>query len=149
MQWLVQRHPAPNTAIKILGISAEDKSQFGRAYVSTELTVRAWIMSIQGDASKAGSLIWMAYQANPQDRWIGNDLADSMMQSLSQASRQGLSEREALQRILKISPNYIGALRVLWHLELSDGNQQEAENYRLRILSISPHDEEAKLASKA
>src|ERR1039458_9549486 len=80
MLWLLQRHPDADAAMKILGIGADDKSRFGRAYVATELTVRAWVSSIQGDAAKAGSLIWLAYQANPQDHWIANALADNMMQ---------------------------------------------------------------------
>jgi spermidine synthase len=132
--------------MKILGIGADDKSRFGRAYVATELAVRAWVSSIQGDAAKAGSLVWLAYQANPQDRWIANALADNMLQSLPQASQHGLSEREALQRILKVYPNFVGALRALWHLERSAGNMQEAEHYRLRLLAISPLDGEARAA---
>ena len=145
MLWLLQRHPDADAAMKILGIGADDKSRFGRAYVATELTVRAWVSSIQGDAAKAGSLIWLAYQANPQDHWIANALADNMMQSLSQASQHGLSEREALQRILKVYPDYVGALRALWHLERSAGNMREAEHYRLRLLAISPLDGEARV----
>ena len=146
MLWLLQRHPDADEAMKILGIGADDRSKFGRAYVATELTVRAWVSSIQGDAAKAGSLVWLAYQANPQDRWIANALADNMLQSLPQASQHGLSEREALQRILKVYPNFVGALRALWHLERSAGNMQEAEHYRLRLLAISPLDGEARAA---
>ena len=146
MLWIIKRHPDPETAIGILGINADDKSKFGRAYVSTELTVRAWTASIQGDAAKAGSLIWLAYQANPQDHWIANALADSMMQSLEQASRHGLNEREALQRILKVYPNHIGATRALWHLESSENKLQAAENYRTRLLALSPLDSEARVA---
>jgi Tfp pilus assembly protein PilF len=48
-----------------------------------------------------------------------------------------------LQRILKVAPEYIGALRALWHLERSAGNKQEAERYRLRLLELSPLDAEA------
>lgn len=144
MLWLLQRHPGPEAAMKILGIGAEDKSKFGRAYVSTELTVRAWVLSIQGDAAKAGNLIWLAYQANPQDRWIANSLADSMLQSLAQATPQGLNEREALQRILKVYPKHVGALRALWHLEATEGNLQVAEQCRSRLLAISPLDSEAR-----
>jgi spermidine synthase len=146
MLWLLQRHPDADEAMKILGIGADDRSKFGRAYVATELTVRAWVSSIQGDAAKADSLVWLAYQANPQDRWIANALADNMLQSLPQASQHGLSEREALQRILKVYPNFVGALRALWHLEQSAGNMQEAEHYRLRLLAISPLDGEARAA---
>lgn len=145
MQWLLQQHPAPDEAFKLLGVANEDKSKFGRAYVATEMTVRAWIASLQGDAAKANNLVWMAYQANPQDRWIAGALADSMMQSLSQARQRGLSEREAYQRVLKIYPNFVGALRSMWHLEQTAGNAQEAERYRLNLLEISPLDAEAGL----
>lgn len=143
MSRLLQRHPDADAAMKILGIGAGDRSRFGRAYVATELAVRAWVSSIQGDTTKAGRLIWLAYQANPQDHWIANALADNMLQSLPQASQHGLSEREALQRILKVYPNFVGALRALWHLEQNEGNMQEAEHYRLRVLAISPLDGEA------
>ncbi len=141
--WLLQRHPNADTAFRILGVEAEDKNKFGRAYVATELMVRGWIASIQGEAEKASELTWLAYQANSQDRWIANGLADNMSQSLDQASQHGLSEREALQRILKVAPEHAGALRALWHLEQSVGNKQDAERYRLRLLAVSPLDAEA------
>jgi spermidine synthase len=143
MPWLFQRHPDADAAMKILGIDAGDRSRFGRAYVATDLAVRGWVSSIQGDAAKSGRLIWMAYQANPQDHWIANAVADNMFSSLPQASEHGLSEREALLRILNVYPGFIGALRALWHLELNEGNMQEAEHYRLRLLAISPLDGEA------
>jgi spermidine synthase len=146
MMWLLQRHPDPNSAMKILGIADDDKTRFGRAYVATELAVRAWAASIQGDAEKAGGLIWLAYRANPHDHWIANALADNMQQSLSQANQHGLSEREALQRILEVNPDFVAALRAIWHLEQSAGNIQEAERYRLRLLAVSPLDGEARTA---
>lgn len=143
LQWILQLHPEPEKATEILGVSAEDRSKFGRAYVATELATRAWIASMQGDSTKASKLIWLAYQANPQDRWIAGALADSMLQSLGQARQRGIGEREALQRILKIDPGFVGALRSMWHLEQSAGNQKEAEQYRLSLLAISPLDAEA------
>lgn len=143
MVWLLHKHPDASEAMKILGINAEKKEQFGRAYVATELVVRAWMSSIQGDAERAGNLIWLAYQANPQDYWIANALADNMFLSLSQASEHGLSEREALQRVLDINPYFVGAIRAIWHLEQSVGNTNAAESYRQRLLAISPLDDEA------
>jgi spermidine synthase len=142
LMWLLQRHPDAEAAMKILGINGDDKNQFGRAYVATELMTRGWIASIQGDAEKAGELTWLAHEANAQDRWIANALADNMLQSLAQASKHGLSEREALQRILMVAPEYVGALRLIWHLEQTAGNNQEAERYRLRLLAVSPLDVE-------
>lgn len=144
MMWLLQQHPDPDEAMKILGVGTEDKSRFGRAYVANELAVRAWTSSIQGDAEKAGKLVWLAYQANPLDHWIANSLADNMLQSISQAGAHGFSPRQALQRILKFNPDFVGALRAIWHLEQSAGNMQEAERYRLRLLAISPLDGEAR-----
>jgi len=126
--------------MNILGSGVIDRDRFGRGYIATEFTVRAWIASIQGDADKAGKLIWLAYQANPQDHWIATALADNMLESLPQANQHGLSEREALQRILAVSPNYVGALRALWHLEKNAGNMKEAEQFRLRLLAVSPLD---------
>ncbi len=146
MMWLLQQHPDANAAMNKLGIGADDKSRFGRAYVATELAVRAWASSIQGDAEKAGGLIWLAYQANPQDHWIDNALADNMLQSLSQAGQHGLSEREALKRILEVNPDFVGAIRAFWHLERFEGNVKEAERYRIRLLAISPLDGEARAA---
>jgi spermidine synthase len=144
MKWLLQRHPDADQAMKLLEIDPGNRSSFGRAYVANELAVRAWTASIQGDAEKSGNLIWLAYQANPQDHWIANALADNMLVSLSQASQHGLSPRQALQRILELNPNFVGALRALWHLERSAGNLQEAERYRLRLLAISPLDAQAR-----
>jgi len=143
MQELLRNHPDADAAMRILGINADDKSSFGRAYVASELTVRSWLSSLQGDADKAGNLIWLAYQANPRDHWIANALADNMMQSLPHAGEHGLSEHEALQRILKIYPDHVGALRAMWRLERSADNQSQAEYFRLRLLEASPLDAEA------
>jgi hypothetical protein len=145
MLWLLQQHPAPEAAMQILGIREEDKSKFGRAYVASELTNRAWIASLQGDSAKANKLIWLAHQANQEDHWIAGALADSMWQSMSQARQRGLSEEEAIQQILKIDPDLVSALRQMWHLKQKAGKSQEAEVYRLKLREVSPFDAEAEL----
>jgi spermidine synthase len=144
LTWMLEHRPNVDTATNILAVKRENREQFGRAFIATELTVRAWVASIQGNPDKAGKLIWLAYQANPQDRWIADALADNMLESLPEASRHGLSEREALQRILKVSPNFAGSLRAFWHLEQAAGNSREAEIYRSRLLAVSPLDAEAR-----
>ncbi len=146
LAWMLHLHPDARAAMNIMAISEQDKREFGRAYVATELTVRSWIAALGGDEAGSVKLIWLAYQANPHDRWIANALADSMMQSRSEAGGQGLTDREALQRILKVNPEHTGALRALWHLERFVGNRQEAERYRKLLLVISPLDREAKRA---
>jgi spermidine synthase len=143
LRWLLQQHPEVNAATKMLGVAPENKNDFSRAYMATEMAALGWVASIQGDAEQSGRLTWLAYQANPQDHWIANGLADNMMSSLSQARQRGIGERDALQRVLKIDPNHTGALRSLWHLEQSAGNKQESESYRLRLLLLSPLDDEA------
>lgn len=143
LQWLLHLHPHADAAMQQLGVAPEDKSRFGRAYVATELTVRAWVASIVGETSKAGKLIWLAYQANPHDRWIASALADNMMESLPQARQHGLSEKEALQRVLSIYPNHVGAIRALWKMSLASGNVEDATRYRLRLQELSPLDAEA------
>jgi spermidine synthase len=142
--WMLEHRPDVDTAGNILAVGKNNREKFGRAYFATELTMRAWIASIQGEPAKAGKLIWLAYQANPQDRWIADALADNMLESLPEATQQGLSEREALQRILKISPNFAGALRAFWHLEKTAGNSREAELFHSRLLAVSPLDAEAR-----
>ena len=146
LSWLMMRHPDVDAAADILGVQKQDREAFGRAYMAATLTNEAWILALRGDESKSVQMIWMAYQANPRDHWIANALADSMMQSLIQAREHGLSEREALQRVLKISPDHAGALRALWHLEKAAGNMEDAERYRLRLLAVAPLDYEAKSA---
>lgn len=148
LNWMLQRHPDADTAMKLLGLDAADRSRFGRDYVASDLAVRSWVASIKGDESKAGNLIWLAYQANPEDRWIANALADNMMSSLSQAREHGIGEREALGRILKASPNHINALRAIWHLEKSAGNIEEAARYRSRIQALSPLDSEVNASNE-
>jgi uncharacterized tellurite resistance protein B-like protein len=44
---------------------------------------------------------------------------------------------------LKVYPKSVGTLRALWHVEQADGNLQEAERYRMRLLAVSPLDGEA------
>lgn len=144
MSWLLKRHPDPAAAMKILGIAENNKRQFGRAYVATELSVRSWIAAIQGKEAKSVKLVWLAYQANPEDHWIANALADSMMQSLSQATGQGIARHEALMRVLKVAPNHVDTLRALWHMARAVGNKKESAYYRSRLLAISPLDRDAK-----
>jgi len=146
---MLKLHASAADAMKMLNISGNHKTEFGRAYVASELMVRSWIASIQEDAETAGRITWLAYQANPHDRWIASALADNMLQSIAQASQHGLNEREAWQRILNTYPNHVGALRALWHLEQSAGNSQEAERYRMQLSTISPLDEEAASAIKS
>jgi spermidine synthase len=140
---LLQQRPDIGTAMKLLGVAEADRSAFERAYAASELITRAWVASLSGNDMEAVRLTWLAYQANPRDRWIADGLADNMLQLLPQARQHGLSERAALLRILKIDPTHTETLRALWHLEQSVDDSPKAEQYRLQLRAISPLDREA------
>ena len=147
LDWLLRQRPDADAATKMLGIAEKEKSRFGRAYVATEMMVRSWQFALKNDIDQSVRLNWLAYQANPHDRWIANALADNMLQSITEASFQGISERDALLRILKVYPEHVGTLRALWHLENDAGNRSEAERYRLQLAQLSPLDAEANRGS--
>jgi len=138
---LLGSRPNLAQAAQELNVDAPDLSNFERAFSATELALRAWLASLQG-SDEGARLMRLAYQANPQDRWIGFALADSMLVTLPQALDQGMDERQALQTILKIRPDHVEVLRALWHLERAAGNKEQAESYRMRLQVVSPFDRE-------
>lgn len=146
LQTLLQRRPDMRSAEKFLGVRRDDIEAFERAYAATELMVRSWLAAMSGEALQANRLIQMAYQANPQDRWVDYALADSMFASLAQARAHGLSEQQALQQILRVNPRQVDALRTLWKLQRKNGDAQ-ASVTRLRLLALSPLDREARAAT--
>lgn len=145
LQTLLQIRPDMQSAVTLLGVQDSDKNDFERAYAATELMVRSWLADMQGDAQQADRLISLAYQANPHDRWVDYALADNMFSSMAQARAHGLSEQEALQRILHVNPWHVEALRALWKLQRRTGDPQ-ASTTRARLLKLSPLDREAREA---
>jgi len=144
---LIRQRPDVDSAMRMLEVRPTDRDSFERAYAASELITRAWIALFSDDDAEAVKLTWLAYQANPHDRWIAEGLADNMLRLLPQAGQHGLSERAALLRILRIDPTHTETLRALWHLERSLGNAREAEQYRLRLLAAAPLDREASTAT--
>ncbi len=138
---LLGSRPSLAQAAQELNVAPPDLADFERAFSATELALRAWLATLQGK-DEGARLMRLAYQANPQDRWIGFALADSMLATLPQVLSQGLDERQALQTILKIRPDHAEVLRALWHLERTAGNVKEAESYRARLQAASPLDSE-------
>jgi spermidine synthase len=144
---LLQHRPGMQKAEDLLGVKAADREAFERAYGATELMTRSWIAAANGSMQTSDRLMYLAYQANSKDRWIAYGLADSMLSSLEQASKHGLSEQEALKRILEINPRHVESLRLLWRLERQT-NDPQAESTRARLLELSPLDFEARTAGK-
>ena len=142
LDMLLKLRPGVDQAAKALGVAASDNETFERSYLATELGTRSWLASLEGMEGSAQRLLRLAYEGNSRDRWIGFSLADQMFATLSRAGAHGLTRRQALQTILRIRPDHVGALRALWRLEVQAGNQQQARVYRDRILAISPLDGE-------
>ena len=142
---LLQHRPSMESAETILGVKGSDKETFERAYGATELLARSWLAAAQGSLQTSDRLMYLAYQANPKDRWIAYGLADSMLSSLEQARKHGLNEQEALKRILEINPKHVESLRILWRLE-RQANDPQADSTRAQLLALSPFDLEARTA---
>ena len=145
LQYLLQRRISMNDAAAMLAISENERESFERAFAGTELMMRSWIATSQGLSTQANRLMFLAYQANAKDRWIAYALADTMLASIEQAGSNGLSKRQALEKILQICPQHVEALRALWHLQ-RDEKDIQSEYSRARLLELSPLDREAKMA---
>ncbi|MDP1637972.1 MAG: fused MFS/spermidine synthase [Candidatus Nitrotoga sp.] len=142
LQVLLKTRPKMEAAANLLGIRDHDKDVFERAYVASELMTRSWLEAARGATQQANQLTHLAYKANEKDRWIAYALADNMFSSLAQAREHGLSEKEALQKILRLNPYHVEAVRALWRIERNAGDAH-AELSRVHLLELSPLDREA------
>lgn len=142
MHWLLARRPTPELAARQLGVSAAEYQHFERAYIASELALRSWLASLEGNTAEANRLIRFAHQANPGDRWAGMTLADSMFATVDQVVARGVDRRDALQAILRIRPDHVEALRSLWKLEQRAGRSGMAQQYLQRLRQLSPYDRE-------
>ncbi|MBI3772351.1 MAG: fused MFS/spermidine synthase [Gammaproteobacteria bacterium] len=147
MEWLLARRPDLPTAMRELAVPEGEREPFERAFVATELSARAWLAQFRERVRESQQLLRLAYQANPQDRWIRGAVADRMYGSLGQMAAQGMDMSRALEAILKVSPEHADALRQAWQLAIEAGRLDKAEEYRSRLVQISPLD--AALAGKA
>jgi spermidine synthase len=145
LRTLLHNRPSMVAAEALLGVKDNDREAFERAYGATELMVRSWLAATQGAAQPANRLMYLAYQANPKDRWIAYALADSMFSSLAQARQHGMNEQDALLQILHLNPLHVESLRALWRIKRQAGDAQ-AESLRKRLLELSPLDREARMA---
>ena len=79
----------------------------------------------------------LAYEADPQDRWIDYAVSDRLLANLGAAPARGLSREELLQKILGINPWSVEAWRALWLEQRAHGDAAAAAS-RAHILELSP-----------
>lgn len=140
LAWLVSVRPKLALAAEQLEMADYDFPQFEPAYAATELAHRSWLALLLDRGAEGRRLLPLAYQANPEDRWIGFALADAVLADRAAAEARGLNEQQLLEAVLRIRPDHIEALRRLWHLEESAGNTAKANDYRGRFAVLSPLD---------
>ncbi|MDH3325221.1 MAG: fused MFS/spermidine synthase [Gammaproteobacteria bacterium] len=133
----------PQIAIEVLGVSSDDAPYFEAAHQATDLYYRSWIAYFSGQNLESQKLLSAAYTINPDDQWIGFGMADAMFASINQAIDSGISEKMALNKIIAIRPDHIGALRRLLSISKKEGTFEEVDTLKKQLLRISPREKVA------
>ncbi len=142
---LLQRRPAVEQAQRLLGIVPAQAPAFQRSFIGTDLLVRSWVAELSGQSAQAQRLVGMAFQANPQDRWILFAFTDRLLQRLSQSSVEDGARQQALKKLLQLNPEQPDVLRALWQVQRRMQDPQ-AEATRQALLQLVPLDREARRA---
>ncbi|MDQ6970114.1 MAG: fused MFS/spermidine synthase [Mariprofundus sp.] len=136
--WLIEHRMHLSEAAKRWSVDAAGMQAFKRAWAATAFNVRAQMLTLQGKPG-VQRLQALAYRANAKDRWAGFALADAMFASLKHARSQGLTDAQALQKILSIRPDHEGALKAMLELLQQRGDEKAAQDYKHRLFRISPY----------
>ncbi|MGD8567674.1 MAG: fused MFS/spermidine synthase [Gammaproteobacteria bacterium] len=138
LHFMLQQRPRVDRAAKDLRINESHYTAFERAYIATEDAHRSWLALLQKDYQRGQHLLRLAYQANPEDRWIGFAVADAALENYDVTRPPDVPEKTVLESVLNIRPDHAEALRRLWFLEKRQGDAEQARNYRDRFADISP-----------
>ncbi len=141
---LLARRPGVEESARLLHVPPDRRQDFRRAFVATELWVRSQWLAVHGSMLEADRLLGLAYEAEPQDRWIEYSLSDRLLASLDASAEHGLSREQMLRKILAINPWSVDAWRALWALQVGAGDTSGAAASRERILQLSPFDRAAR-----
>lgn len=144
---LLQRRPHVSLAVQDLNVDEQNREQFERAYIGTELAHRSWLALLQKKNSEGHRLLKLAYQANPADRWIGVAVADATLENFDLTKPEGVSEINVLESILRIRSDHSEALKRLWMLYESMGDNKKAMEFKNRFAEVNPLDVSLKSAS--
>ena len=141
LELLRQRPDAAHAAVA-LGVAAREQPEFVTAYAASELAVQSWLAELASDTRRARQLVRLAYEANPRDRWIAGDLADDLFEVAR--AQDALMQAGVLERILRIYPAHVGALRAVWERERERaGGQADAAQALARLQRVAPLDSQA------
>jgi spermidine synthase len=136
---LLRQRPDAARAARELGVAPADREAFDNAYLASELAVQAWLSGMAGDERRARQIVRLGFEANPRDRWIADNLADDLVESARQDG--SLEQPGTLERILRIFPDNLAAVRALWHRERDAGNP-DAGQALARLHTLAPLDRE-------
>jgi len=145
---LLKQRPAWQRAAEELRVPADARATFEKSYAATELALAGWVATLRGKAEEGNRLLQLAYQANPQDRWVGVALVTPIWTQLEAMLQQGArvqdtfgkDARDVLAAILRIRPDHVPALKMLLKLEQLAGNRAHAEALRAQLTQLSPLD---------
>lgn len=137
---LLASRPRVEQAAEFLQVPLDQREYFTRAYAATELAERSWLALLRGQQEESRKLMRLAYQANPQDRWVMAAMADNIMATVELAARQGIDEGQVLQAVLKIRPDHPEALRRQLELARLRADKQLEKTVRERLRVVSPLD---------
>lgn len=138
LEGLLALRPDVDVAARELGVDESRLKGFSRGFIATELAMRSWYATLQGDDKEGSRLMNYAYQANPKDRWAGYALADAMILALPELRQQGVDEKTVLAAVLKIRPEHVTALQAMAALSKKQGDYEQAEKIIQRVHTLSP-----------
>lgn len=134
--WLQERRPDAAQAAAALGVG--EARRFARAYQATELALRGFLAALANDP-ESDRWIRLAYEANPDDRWVATAYAQRLLDTLPQARRRGLDEARALDRILAVRADFLPALQRRLALAQERGEGDLVQSLAARIRALDPY----------
>lgn len=141
--WLKQR-PTLQRAVQELAIPVEHQQEFAQAYRATGALVQSWIDGLQDKPGEAGRLVRMAFDDNPQDRWVDYALVDEVMLQLQRTTMPAAQREQILEKLAQRFPWHAEVLRALWHLQQDQQQWDEALQTQRQLQRASPLDREAR-----
>jgi len=130
---LLRRRPSSADAARALGIGADESASFESAYAAGTFVARSWLAGFSGDGARSEEYLSLAFEANPEDRWVRSALADIVFERAPQEPAPARAAQ--LARALELDPAHAASLRALLLLE---DRPAERERLRARLHAAAP-----------